>query len=257
MPEAPLSIHIADTYDDAFRLLQRPGGLSEPSLPPHVAARLAEVFGGPISASDAVRQIVNGVRERGDAAVREFTVAFDGTAPEHVEVPREAWDAAWEATSPEIRAALELSAARIRAFHERQPGGSWIETEPLGTYGQLVRPLTRVGLYAPAGTAPLPSTLLMTAIPARVAGVEEIVLCSPPSAGGAVHPIVLAAARVAGVDRVFGIGGAQAIAAMAYGTATVPQVDKILGPGNSFVQLAKREVFGIVAIDQLAGPTET
>ncbi|MGC4192437.1 MAG: histidinol dehydrogenase [Thermomicrobiales bacterium] len=260
MPDAaasPVSIRIAFGYDDALRLLRRSGGIREPDLPPHIRALYERIFGEPVSASEAVRRIVNAVRERGDAAVRKFTVAFDGTAPERVEVPRAEWDAAWETMTPDIREALELSAARIRAFHEKQPGGSWIEPEPLGIYGQLVRPLTRVGLYAPAGTAPLPSTLLMAAVPARVAGVEEIVLCSPPSAGGAVHPIVLAAARVAGVDRVFGIGGAQAIAAMAFGTDTVPQVDKILGPGNSFVQLAKREVFGTVDIDQLAGPTET
>ena len=256
-PTTPVAIRIADGYDDALRLLTRGGGMGEPELPAHITALYERIFGEPVNASEAVRRIVGAVRERGDEAVREFTLAFDGSAPDVTEVPRAEWDAAWESMTPEIQEALELSARRIRSFHEKQPGGSWIEPEPLGIYGQLVRPLTRVGLYAPAGTAPLPSTLLMTAVPARVAGVEEIVLCSPPSAGGKVHPIVLAAARVAGVDRVFGIGGAQAIAAMAFGTATVPQVDKILGPGNSFVQLAKREVFGTVDIDQLAGPTET
>lgn len=256
-PATPVAIRIAAGYDDALRLLTRGGGMGEPELPARITALYERIFGEPVSASEAVRRIVGTVRERGDEAVREFTLAFDGSAPDVTEVPRAEWDAAWESMTPEIQEALELSARRIRSFHEKQPGGSWIEPEPLGIYGQLVRPLTRVGLYAPAGTAPLPSTLLMTAVPARVAGVEEIVLCSPPSAGGKVHPIVLAAARVAGVDRVFGIGGAQAIAAMAFGTATVPQVDKILGPGNSFVQLAKREVFGTVDIDQLAGPTET
>ena len=254
---APVAIRIAAGYDDALRLLTRDGGMGEPELPPHITAMYERIFGEPVSASEAVRRIVRAVRERGDEAVRAYTLAFDGAAPEVVEVPRAAWDAAWESMTPEIQGALDLAANRIRSFHEKQPGGSWIEPEPLGIYGQLVRPLARVGLYAPAGTAPLPSTLLMTAVPARVAGVDEIVLCSPPTAGGKVHPIVLAAARVAGVDRVFGIGGAQAIAAMAFGTATVPQVDKILGPGNSFVQLAKREVFGTVDIDQLAGPTET
>ena len=261
MPEpsanTAVSIRIASGYDDALRLLRRSGGMREPELPPHILAMYERVFGESVGAIEAVRRIVSAVRDRGDEAVREYTRAFDGAVPDVIEVPRTAWDDAWEAMTPEIREALELSAARIRAFHEKQPGGSWIEPEPLGIYGQLVRPLARVGLYAPAGTAPLPSTLLMAAVPARVAGVEEIVLCSPPSAGGRVHPIVLAAARVAGVDRVFGIGGAQAIAAMAFGTETVPQVDKILGPGNSFVQLAKREVFGTVDIDQLAGPTET
>ncbi|HWK81995.1 MAG TPA: histidinol dehydrogenase, partial [Thermomicrobiales bacterium] len=227
-PATPVAIRIAAGYDDALRLLTRGGGMGEPELPAHITALYERIFGEPVNASEAVRRIVGAVRERGDEAVREFTLAFDGSAPDVTEVPRAEWDAAWESMTPEIQEALELSARRIRSFHEKQPGGSWIEPEPLGIYGQLVRPLTRVGLYAPAGTAPLPSTLLMTAVPARVAGVEEIVLCSPPTAGGKVHPIVLAAARVAGVDRVFGIGGAQAIAAMAFGTATVPQVDKIL-----------------------------
>ncbi|HEU0163818.1 MAG TPA: histidinol dehydrogenase [Thermomicrobiales bacterium] len=257
MTKEPVSIRIAEGYDEAAAILERRGDFVEPGMAPRVAARTAEVFGAAITAREAVDRIVIAVRDRGDEAVREFTIAFDGAAPDQWEVPREEIEAAWEATSPELQAALQTSAARIRAFHERQPSVSWIHPEPLGTYGQIVRPLERVGLYAPAGTAPLPSTLLMTAVPARVAGVDEIIVASPPSAGGHVHQIILAAAKVAGVDRVFAIGGAQAIAAMAFGTESVPHVDKILGPGNLFVALAKQRVYGAVDIDQIAGPTET
>ncbi|MBI2323113.1 MAG: histidinol dehydrogenase, partial [Chloroflexi bacterium] len=149
-----------------------------------------------------------------------------------------------------------LAAERIRAFHAKQVRHSWIEFEGGTALGQLVRPLARVGLYAPGGRAAYPSTVLMTAVPARVAGVGEVVLATPPARDGAVSPAVLVAADIAGVDRVFRMGGAQAIAALAYGTASVPRVDKLFGPGNIFVTLAKREVFGVVGIDQLAGPSE-
>lgn len=257
MTSKPVEIRVVEGYESALALLERRGDFAEPALAPHVAARCEEVFGEPLTARQVVDRIVTGVRDRGDEAVREFTLAFDGKVPEVWEVSREEIEAGWTATPPELQAALTVAADRIRLFHEQQRRSSWITTEELGTYGQLVRPLSRVGVYAPAGTAPLPSTLLMTAVPARVAGVEEIVLCSPPSAGGAVHAIILAAAKVAGVDRVFAIGGAQAIAAMAYGTESVPHVDKILGPGNIFVALAKQRVYGAVDIDQIAGPTET
>jgi len=257
MTSKQVEIRVVEGYEAARAVLERRGDFAEPALAPHVAARCEEVFGEPLTAREVVDRIVTGVRDRGDEAVREFTLAFDGKAPEVWEVSPEEIEAGWEATPPELQEALTVAADRIRIFHEQQRRSSWITTEELGTYGQLVRPLSRVGVYAPAGTAPLPSTLLMTAVPARVAGVEEIVLCSPPSAGGAVHAIILAAAKVAGVDRVFAIGGAQAIAAMAYGTESVPHVDKILGPGNIFVALAKQRVYGAVDIDQIAGPTET
>lgn len=257
MTRTPVSIRVVEGMEAARAILERRGDFAEPELAPHVAARCAEVFGESLSAREVVDRIVGGVRDRGDEAVREFTVAFDGKAPDSWEVSQTEIDAAWESTSPELKEALQTAADRIRHFHEQQRRSSWITTEELGTYGQLVRPLTRVGVYAPAGTAPLPSTLLMTAVPARVAGVEEIIVCSPPSAGGAVHSIILAAAKVAEVDRVFAIGGAQAIAAMAYGTESVPHVDKVLGPGNTFVALAKQRVYGAVDIDQIAGPTET
>ncbi len=157
----------------------------------------------------------------------------------------------------ELRDALNVAAGRIRAFHEKQVRTSWIDYAAGGALGQIVRPLERVGVYTPGGTALYPSTLLMTAIPARVAGVNEIIVCSPPGRDGKVAPVILAAAAVAGVDRVFQVGGAQAIGAMAFGTESIPHVDKIYGPGNIFVVIAKQRVYGVVAIDQLPGPTET
>ncbi|MBA3414335.1 MAG: histidinol dehydrogenase, partial [Chloroflexia bacterium] len=193
----------------------------------------------------------------GDAAVRTYTVAFDGAAPDHLEVPQAEWNTALAGLKPELREALNTSASQIDAFHRKQLRTSWLEWDEDGALGQLVRPLERVGIYTPGGTAVYPSSLLMTAVPARVAGVGEIVVCSPPGPEGEISPLILAAAEVAGVDRVFAIGGVQAIAAMAYGTATVPHVDKIYGPGNIFVVLAKQRVYGLVAIDQLPGPTET
>jgi histidinol dehydrogenase len=152
---------------------------------------------------------------------------------------------------------MELAVSRIRWFHERSMPRSWIDFDGDSTFGQTFRPIARVGVYAPGGRAAYPSTVLMTAVPARVAGVESVVLCTPPGPGGLPNRSILAAARAAGVDRVFRIGGAQAIAALAFGTTTVPRVDKIAGPGNIFVALAKRQVFGHVGIDQIAGPTET
>ena len=157
-----------------------------------------------------------------------------------------------------MRDALALAVQRLEAFHRKQPIGSWMDVTPGGTLGQIVRPLQRVGVYVPAGSAPLPSSLLHAAIPARVAGVAEIIVCTPPDRStGRVAPLTLAAAHAAGVHAVYCLGGAQAIAAMAYGTETIPRVDKIVGPGGLFVTLAKRQVFGQVGIDGLPGPTET
>jgi len=182
---------------------------------------------------------------------------LDGDVPEALRVPAERIALAWERTPAGLREALETSAARIEEFHRRQPRNTWMDWDGTGTgLGQLVRPLERVGIYAPNGRAPYPSSLLMAAIPARVAGVPQVVVASPPR-GGEMNDTILAAAHVAGVDEVYAVGGAQAIAALAYGTASVARVDKILGPGNIFVVLAKRRVYGRVAIDQLPGPTET
>jgi histidinol dehydrogenase len=237
--------------------LTRTSGYAEPPLPDFIVERNREIFGETLTASEVVARTIAEVRRDGDAALHRFGLAYDRREPGPLEVPQAALEEAWEAIDPDLRSAMETTANRVRAFHERQPSQSWIEPEQLGMFGQIVRPLQRVGVYAPAGSAPLPSSLLMVAIPARVAGVEEIIVCSPAGPDGLCHQIVLAAAHIAGVNRVFALGGAAAIAAMAYGTESVPSVDKIVGPGNLFTSLAKKQVYGDVDIDQLAGPTET
>ena len=216
------------------------------------------LFGERIGPDEAVRRILADVRSRGDAALRQWTATLDGVDVGALQVPQSAIDEALAAVDPAVLAALHLSAARVEAFHRKQPSLSWIHNDGDGTLGQLVRPIGRIGIYVPGGTAPLPSTLLMTAVPARVAGVPYIAVISPPQRdSGLPHPVTLAAAAVAGVDAVFVAGGAQAIGAFAFGTESIPAVDKICGPGNLFVTLAKRQVFGLVGIDGLPGPTET
>ena len=201
------------------------------------------------------RAIIAEVRKRGDAAVLEYTRKFDrlqAKSMAELEVPQATLQAALAALPAAQRAALETAAARVRAFHERQLAQSWEFTEPDGTrLGQRVTPLAKVGVYVPGGKAAYPSTVLMNVIPAKVAGVGEVILASPNA-----EPLVLAAAALAGADRVLAIGGAQAVAALAYGTAAVPRVDKIVGPGNAYVAAAKRQVFGQVGIDMIAGPSE-
>src|SRR5262249_32439518 len=231
-------------------------GFEETELPERVRLGIRRVFGADLTADEVVDRILRDVREEGDAAVRRYTREIDGAEPAALEVPREEWDLAIQAMDAQLVAALETAAEQIAAFHRKQLRTSWIDYTPEGALGQIVRPLERIGVYAPGGTAVYPSSLLMTAVPARVAGVSEIVVCSPPT-GGRVSPLILAAAKVAGVDRGFQIGGAQAVGAMADGAATIPPVDKIFGPGNIFVVLAKQRVYGTVAIDQLPGPTET
>ena len=204
----------------------------------------------------AVVDICARVAAEGDTAIRELGQRFDGWAPapgESFEVPAGDLAAAADRLAPADRAALEFAAGRIRDFHSRQ-----LQPPPGGLPGLklTVRPVRRAGLYVPGGRAAYPSTVLMTAIPARVAGVGEIVMATPPRADGTVPTSILAAAHIAGVDTVFRIGGAQAIAAFAYGTATIPRVDVVAGPGNIYVTLAKREVFGAVGVDGIAGPTE-
>ena len=203
--------------------------------------------------------ILADVRARGDAAVLEYTARFDGVTARSVEdlrIPVERTHAALAALPVAQRDALEAAAARIRAYHQRQVATSWRYTEADGTeLGQNVTPLDRAGLYVPGGKAAYPSSLLMNAIPAKVAGVAELVMVSP-APGGQIAPLVLAAAAIAGVDVIYTIGGAQAVAALAYGTGTIAQVDKIVGPGNAYVAAAKRRVFGTVGIDMIAGPSE-
>ena len=207
--------------------------------------------------SAAVAEIVAAVRREGDEALRRYAKAFDGTDLEELEVPAEALDRAAEALDPSLRAVLEEAAENIRDYHRRQVRSSFLISEEDGVIlGQKVVPLDRVGLYIPGGTAAYPSTVLMDAIPAKLAGCPELIMVSPPSRDGEIAPVILAAARIAGVDRVFRAGGAQAVAALAWGTETVPRVDKIVGPGNAYVAEAKRQVFGQVAIDMIAGPSE-
>ncbi len=205
----------------------------------------------------AVAAIIAAVRTEGDAALRRYTKEFDKAEPEALEVPREALSKALEDLDASLRSVMEASAENIRAFHKRQLRQGFVTTDREGVVlGQRVIPLRRVGVYIPGGTAPLSSTVLMDVIPAKVAGCKEIIMASPPTCDGEVHPTILAAAAIAGVNRVFRCGGAQAIAALAYGTQSVPRVDKIVGPGNLFVQEAKRQVFGQVGIDSIAGPSE-
>lgn len=248
---------LIDDVDEARRLLTRRRGFEETRLSPKMQDGIRRVFGEDLSADETVERILEDVRQEGDAAVREYSLAFQGMLPANLEVPRSAWSRALEALDPELQDALKLSAQQIEIFHRKQLRTSWIDYSEEGALGQVVRPLERVGIYTPGGTAVYPSSLLMTAIPARVAGVSEVIVCSPSGPDGKVSPLILAAAEVANVDRLFAVGGAQAIGAMAYGTETIPHVDKILGPGNIFVVLAKQQVYGIVDIDQLPGPTET
>ena len=204
-----------------------------------------------------VSDIISDVRARGDAALYEYCEKFDGVRLDSLEVSAGEFDAAFEQMAPDFIDALQTAAANIRQFHEKQVRHSFIITEREGVVmGQKVTPLDRVGLYVPGGTAAYPSTVLMDAIPAKIAGCGEIVITTPPGKDGRVNPAILAAAKVAGVDRVFKVGGAQAVAALAYGTASIPCVDKIVGPGNAFVAEAKKQVFGRVAIDMIAGPSE-
>ncbi len=224
---------------------------SDPDYADQLAALGRRTTAQPEGVETAVRDIITAVRRDGDKAVRALTERFERRALPSLELDRATWAEQAAATSPAVRGAMERAAARIRAFHEHERYPSIDYEEDGVRLGLRVLPLERVGLYVPGGTARYPSTVLMTAIPAKVAGVKEVVMTTPgPS------PETLAAAQVAGVDRIFVIGGAQAVAALAYGTETVPRVDKIVGPGNAYVATAKRMVFGDVGIDSIAGPTE-
>ena len=204
-----------------------------------------------------VSEIINNVRENGDKAVREYTIKFDGKAPECFEVSKDEINASIAQCDTKFIETLKKAAENIRNFHERQKQQSWLTTKENGVImGQRIRGLARVGLYVPGGTAAYPSSVLMNAIPAKIAGVKEIIMVTPPTKDGKPNPDIMAAAAIAGVDRVFLMGGAQAIAALAYGTESVPKVDKIVGPGNIFVATAKKLLYGNVDIDMIAGPSE-
>jgi len=205
-----------------------------------------------------VSAVLSDVRTRGDSALREYTAKFDKVELANFEVSEEEFQQALSGISPELLDHLKSAAANIRAFHEAQlPKSTWfMELKPGIVLGQKATPLESVGAYAPGGRASYPSTVLMTVIPARVAGVEQVIVCTPPRPDGSVHPLTLAAAKVAGADKVFKLGGVQAIGAMAYGTETVPKVDKIVGPGNVFVTAAKMQIRDVAEIDFPAGPSE-
>ncbi|WJQ81071.1 histidinol dehydrogenase [Brevibacillus brevis] len=206
---------------------------------------------------EAVKAILTSVRQQGDEALRYYTERFDRVLLQNFRVSEGEFAEASELVSSPVKAALEEAAENIRTFHERQVRQSWFTTKESGTLlGQLIRPLQRVGLYVPGGTAAYPSSVLMNAIPAKIAGVPEVVITTPPGADGKINPAILVAAQIAGVSEIYKVGGAQAIAALTYGTEQIKSVDKIVGPGNIFVALAKREVFGLVSIDMVAGPSE-
>jgi histidinol dehydrogenase len=224
--------------------------LAAESYPPALLTRLEQLFGESLSPQAAVTRILTDVRARGDTALRDWTKRIDGINLETISVQ------SVSSVDPVLISNLQFAADRIRSFHAQQPIHSW--KTPDGTLGQRVTPLKRVGVYVPGGSAPLPSSLFMSVIPAQVAGVKEIIVCTPPGKpNGDIPPVILAAAHICGIEKVYRIGGAQAIAAMAFGTDSIPRVDKIVGPGNLFVTLAKQQVFGLVGLDGLAGPTET
>ncbi|MBW7926168.1 MAG: histidinol dehydrogenase, partial [Burkholderiaceae bacterium] len=243
--------------------MNRPMPARLDSRAPDFAARLAALLAYEPAQDEAIErvvaQIVADVRKRGDEALLEYTRRFDRLEPTSaraLELPGAELRRALDSLAPADRDALQAAAARIRGYHERQLAHSWSYVDDDGTrLGQRISPIDRVGLYVPGGKAAYPSSVLMNALPARVAGVRELVMVVP-TPDGVRNPMVLAAACIAGVDRVFTIGGAQAVAALAWGTATVPAVDKIVGPGNAYVAEAKRRVFGTVGIDMIAGPSE-
>lgn len=207
--------------------------------------------------TESVTEIIEAVRLEGDTALDRYTKLFDGSLPEKLEVTKEEMEAAVNNVAPEFLIAVKNAAERIKDFHARQKQQSWLTTKENGVIlGQRIRGLKRVGLYVPGGTAAYPSSVLMNAIPAKIAGVEELIMVTPPMKNGGANPHILTAAYVAGVDRVFLAGGAQAVAALAYGTKRVPKVDKIVGPGNIYVATAKKLLYGVVDIDMIAGPSE-
>jgi histidinol dehydrogenase len=244
--------------DAALKTILKRQPPDELAITPAMQESLTRTFGEPLTPSQAVERIISDVRARGDPALLEWATKLDGNRSKTLRVSELDIQAALDTIPKKQKEALTDAASRIRRFHERQPLTSWMTQELGGALGQLVRPIRRVGIYVPAGTAPLPSSVLMSAIPAQVAGVSEIVLAVPPNrATGEIAPVILAAAALLDLQEIYTIGGAQAIAALAFGSQSINPVDKIFGPGNLFVTLAKRQVFGVVGIDTLAGPTET
>ncbi|HLZ69293.1 MAG TPA: histidinol dehydrogenase [Dehalococcoidia bacterium] len=251
-------MRIVEGASEARRTILRRPALDEVEVPEHLRARDRALFGPGLSVEETVARIVRAVRDEGDAAVQRFNEALDGSAPRPLCVAKDEIRAAYRdpAITPELVSALREAAARIRTYHEAQLRHAQHGFHD-GGLGQVVRPLQRAGVYMPGSAVVYPSSLLMTALPAIVAGVEEVYVCSAAGPDGRVPAIKLVAAEIAGCAGVFACGGAQAVAALAYGTESVPRVDKICGPGNIFVTLAKRRVIGVTGIDALYGPTET
>lgn len=220
----------------------------------------AEIFARSESKTDIesiVADIIANVRQKGDKALLEYTEKFDKVALESLEVSQAEIDEAFAKVEPKFLEVLTQAEKNIRAFHQKQVRNSFVMTEQEGVImGQKITPIEKVGLYVPGGTAAYPSTVLMDAVPAKIAGCQQIVMVTPPMKNGKVNPVILASAKIAGVDKIYKVGGAQAIAALAYGTESIPQVYKIVGPGNAFVAEAKKQVFGQVSIDMIAGPSE-
>lgn len=250
-----MKLNLIHGLERATQVLTRLDPLDLSSLPESVVARTRQVFGDGVSPEQSVARIIQDVRSQGDAAVRRYARLLDGVDLAEFLVNESQMAEARAQVSDNLRQALELAAQRVTTFHQATLRKSWVDLE-LGL-GELVRPIDRVGLYAPGGTAAYPSTVLMAAIPARVAGVRQIILTTPRRSQGPLNPAVLVAAEIAGVDAVYQVGGVQAIAAMAFGTESIPKVDKICGPGNVFVAYAKKLVQGQVDIDGIFGPTET
>jgi len=250
-----LALNVIHGVQNAQNVLVRIDPLDMDSLPETVLARTEEAFGKGVTAEQSVLQMLGDVRREGDAAVLRYAKLLDGSDLEEFRVTEKQMAQARDSISKDLHESLELAAQRVRDFHQATMPGEWVDREQ--GLGELVRPLDRVGLYAPGGSAAYPSTVLMTAVPARVAGVNEVILCTPPLRGEALNPAVMVAAEIAGVDALYQVGGVPAIAAMAYGTESVPKVDKICGPGNIFVAYAKKLVQGQVDIDGVFGPTET
>ena len=237
------------------KALNREAFLEQQTTSPEIMEGIKRIFGQPLTPEQTVAQIISEIAKRGDEAVREYTKRIDGVELADLELSRDDMAQAAAQVPRETTEALRRASSRVRQFHSATLPRPWMDME--NGFGEMIIPIERVGIYIPGGRAAYPSTVLMTAIPARVAGVKEIVLATPPWGDQGPHPAVMAAALLAGVSRVFQVGGAQAIAAMAYGTETIPRVDMICGPGNIFVTLAKKMVYGQVNIDGLEGPTET
>jgi len=241
------------TIEEAQQTILQRKALNRIEYSPITIKRTEEFFGKNVTPPEAVKKILQSVEGEGDHAIRKWSQILDRYDGENIAIPQAKLKQAWKQLSSRLQGAMQTAVDRIRAFHEKQPIQSWITNEMGGQLGQRFTPIERVGIYVPGGTAPLPSSLLMSVIPAQVAGVGQIVVATPPEPASS----ILAAAYLCGVDTIYQIGGAQAIAALAFGTETVMKVDKIVGAGNLFVMLAKQQLFGVVGMEGLAGPTET